>query len=99
MIAVNGQSPGPLLEANFGDRIVVNVINQLSNATAIQYASESLRRLLTHTIISVGTVNFKMELIFMMVCRDHRLLRIHAKRVRLGTFGVTVSAGASILGC
>ncbi|KAL7408823.1 multicopper oxidase-domain-containing protein [Mrakia frigida] len=37
MIVVNGQSPGPLIEANLGDQLVVHVTNKLSNATAIHW--------------------------------------------------------------
>lgn len=37
MILVNNQYPGPLIEANEGDTIVVHVQNQASNATAIHW--------------------------------------------------------------
>ena len=37
MILVNGQYPGPLVEANEGDTIVVHVDNQAINATAIHW--------------------------------------------------------------
>lgn len=37
MLVVNGQFPGPTIEANAGDRIVVNVTNKLPNATAIHW--------------------------------------------------------------
>lgn len=60
MIAVNEQSPGPIIEANMGDTIVVslsynvffeyfrdspqvNVINNLSNATAIHWHGQFQR--------------------------------------------------------
>ena len=33
MLVVNGQFPGPTIEANTGDRVVVNVTNKMSNAT------------------------------------------------------------------
>ncbi|KAI0356871.1 hypothetical protein OH77DRAFT_1399973 [Trametes cingulata] len=37
MLVVNGQFPGPTIEANAGDRIVVNVTNKMPNATAIHW--------------------------------------------------------------
>ncbi|KAI0634300.1 multicopper oxidase-domain-containing protein [Trametes polyzona] len=37
MLVVNGEFPGPTIETNTGDRIVVNVTNKLSNATAIHW--------------------------------------------------------------
>ncbi|PIL29112.1 transporter [Ganoderma sinense ZZ0214-1] len=37
MLVVNGQFPGPTIEANTGDRIVVNVTNKMSNSTAIHW--------------------------------------------------------------
>lgn len=37
MITINGQFPGPLIEANDGDTIVVDVLNLASNATAIHW--------------------------------------------------------------
>lgn len=33
MLVVNGQYPGPTIEANVGDRIVVNVTNKMPNST------------------------------------------------------------------
>lgn len=33
MLVVNGQFPGPTIEANTGDRVVVNVTNKMSNTT------------------------------------------------------------------
>ncbi len=33
MLVVNGQFPGPTIEVNTGDRIVVNVTNKMSNST------------------------------------------------------------------
>lgn len=33
MLVVNGQYPGPTIEANTGDRIVVNVTNKMPNST------------------------------------------------------------------
>lgn len=38
MIFINGRFPGPLIEANEGDRLVINVTNKLSkNSTAIHW--------------------------------------------------------------
>ncbi|KAF2231192.1 multicopper oxidase [Viridothelium virens] len=37
MMLVNGQFPGPLIECNEGDTIVVNVDNQAANATSIHW--------------------------------------------------------------
>ncbi|KAF9133731.1 hypothetical protein BGW39_009088 [Mortierella sp. 14UC] len=37
MLLVNGMFPGPLIEANTGDRIVVKVTNNLVNGTAIHW--------------------------------------------------------------
>ncbi|TPX39265.1 hypothetical protein SeMB42_g06387 [Synchytrium endobioticum] len=37
MLVVNGQYPGPLIEANMGDRILVNLINKLDNGTSIHW--------------------------------------------------------------
>ncbi|EMD36964.1 multicopper oxidase [Gelatoporia subvermispora B] len=37
MLVVNGMYPGPTIEANEGDRIIVNVTNMISNATAIHW--------------------------------------------------------------
>ncbi|TFK81611.1 multicopper oxidase [Polyporus arcularius HHB13444] len=37
MLVVNGQYPGPTIEANGGDRIVVNVTNKVSNSTSIHW--------------------------------------------------------------
>ncbi|KAI1782831.1 multicopper oxidase [Ganoderma leucocontextum] len=37
MLVVNGQFPGPTIEANTGDRIVVNVTNKMSNSTTIHW--------------------------------------------------------------
>ncbi|KAG9061938.1 hypothetical protein KI688_006655 [Linnemannia hyalina] len=37
MLLVNGMFPGPLVEANTGDRIVVKVTNNLMNGTAIHW--------------------------------------------------------------
>ncbi|KAI0325354.1 hypothetical protein GY45DRAFT_1261010 [Cubamyces sp. BRFM 1775] len=37
MLVVNGQFPGPTIEANTGDRIVVNVTNKMPNSTAIHW--------------------------------------------------------------
>jgi FtsP/CotA-like multicopper oxidase with cupredoxin domain len=35
-MVINGQFPGPLIEANEGDTIVVNVHNEMSNGTGIR---------------------------------------------------------------
>ncbi|KAF9953103.1 hypothetical protein BGZ70_000358 [Mortierella alpina] len=37
MLLVNGMFPGPLIEANTGDRIVVNVTNNMDSGTAIHW--------------------------------------------------------------
>lgn len=37
MIAINGQFPGPMIECNEGDTLVVEVINQSVNATSIHF--------------------------------------------------------------
>ncbi len=37
MIAINGRFPGPLIRANMGDRLVINVQNNLPNGTAIHW--------------------------------------------------------------
>jgi FtsP/CotA-like multicopper oxidase with cupredoxin domain len=38
MLFINGKFPGPLIEANMGDRLVVNVTNKLSaNATSVHW--------------------------------------------------------------
>ncbi|KAI0942998.1 hypothetical protein AcV7_002262 [Taiwanofungus camphoratus] len=37
MLVVNGLFPGPTIEANMGDRIVVNVTNNMPNSTAIHW--------------------------------------------------------------
>ncbi|KAF7539416.1 hypothetical protein G7054_g2196 [Neopestalotiopsis clavispora] len=37
MMTINGQFPGPLIEANEGDTIIVNVNNRATNATAIHW--------------------------------------------------------------
>ncbi|KAF9100708.1 hypothetical protein BGX29_006356 [Mortierella sp. GBA35] len=37
MLLVNGMFPGPLVEANTGDRIVVKVTNNMANGTAIHW--------------------------------------------------------------
>ena len=36
MIVINGQFPGPLIEANEGDTIIVNVQNDLTTGTGIR---------------------------------------------------------------
>ncbi|EXJ58514.1 hypothetical protein A1O7_05940 [Cladophialophora yegresii CBS 114405] len=37
MIAINGRFPGPLIRANMGDRLIINVQNNLPNGTAIHW--------------------------------------------------------------
>lgn len=37
MMVINGQFPGPMIVCNEGDTIVVNVVNQARNATAIHW--------------------------------------------------------------
>lgn len=37
VLVVNGQSPGPLIEANLGDTVEVRVTNHMSNITAIHW--------------------------------------------------------------
>lgn len=37
MMVINGQFPGPMIVCNEGDTIVVNVVNQAKNATAIHW--------------------------------------------------------------
>lgn len=38
MLFINARFPGPLIEANMGDRLVVNVTNKLSaNATTVHW--------------------------------------------------------------
>lgn len=37
MMVINGQFPGPMIVVNEGDRVVVNVVNQAKNATAIHW--------------------------------------------------------------
>ncbi|PWN45058.1 hypothetical protein IE81DRAFT_227623 [Ceraceosorus guamensis] len=42
MLVVNGHSPGPTIEANVGDRIVVRVENRMMNGTAIHWHGQPL---------------------------------------------------------
>jgi hypothetical protein len=37
MLAINGQFPGPVIRANEGDRIIVNVTNELSEPTTMHW--------------------------------------------------------------
>lgn len=37
MLLINGQYPGPLIRLNRGDRLLVNVTNQMSNATTVHW--------------------------------------------------------------
>ena len=37
MVVINGRFPGPLIRANMGDRLVINVQNSLPNGTAIHW--------------------------------------------------------------
>ena len=39
MLVINGQFPGPTIEANEGDTIVINVQNDMSNGTGIRERS------------------------------------------------------------
>ena len=43
MIVVNGMSPGPVLEANLGDRLIINVFNNLTNETAVHWHGQYQR--------------------------------------------------------
>jgi len=37
MLVINGQFPGPLIRANQGDRLLINVTNQIANATTMHW--------------------------------------------------------------
>lgn len=37
LVVVNGQSPGPILEANLGDEVVIHLTNALANSTTIHW--------------------------------------------------------------
>jgi FtsP/CotA-like multicopper oxidase with cupredoxin domain len=37
VLVMNGQFPGPLIEVNEGDRVLVNVTNQLQNGTSMHW--------------------------------------------------------------
>lgn len=37
VITINGNSPGPVLEANLGDQVIVNVYNNMTNETSIHW--------------------------------------------------------------
>ncbi|KAE9380392.1 multicopper oxidase [Stipitochalara longipes BDJ] len=37
LLVINGQFPGPLIRVNQGDRVLVNVTNQLSNSTSMHW--------------------------------------------------------------
>jgi FtsP/CotA-like multicopper oxidase with cupredoxin domain len=41
VLTVNGQSPGPLIEANLGDTVEVHIINQLSEISAIHWHGQA----------------------------------------------------------
>lgn len=43
MLVINGQSPGPVIEANMGDTIVVRVRNAMSNETSIHWHGMLMR--------------------------------------------------------
>jgi len=55
MLAVNGQFPGPLIEANWGDNLEITVINELqNNGTSMHW--HGFRQELTNTEDGVGGV-------------------------------------------
>lgn len=37
LLVINGQFPGPLIRVNQGDRVLINVTNQLSNGTSMHW--------------------------------------------------------------
>lgn len=37
ILVMNGKFPGPLIEVNEGDRVLVNVTNQLQNGTSMHW--------------------------------------------------------------
>lgn len=37
MVVINGQFPGPLIRANQGDRLLINVTNELSDPTSVHW--------------------------------------------------------------
>jgi FtsP/CotA-like multicopper oxidase with cupredoxin domain len=37
MLVINGQFPGPLIRVNRGDRVLVNVTNEMTNGTSIHW--------------------------------------------------------------
>jgi FtsP/CotA-like multicopper oxidase with cupredoxin domain len=39
ILVMNGQFPGPLIRVNQGDRVLVNVTNELANATTVHWHS------------------------------------------------------------
>lgn len=43
MLVINGQSPGPVIEANLGDRIIVNIHNDMSNDTSMHWHGMYMR--------------------------------------------------------
>jgi iron transport multicopper oxidase len=43
MIVINGMSPGPVLEANLGDQVIVNVLNNMTNETAVHWHGQYQR--------------------------------------------------------
>ena len=43
MIVINGMSPGPVLEANLGDRLIINVFNNMTNETTIHWHGQYLQ--------------------------------------------------------
>ncbi|KAK4687235.1 L-serine dehydratase, partial [Tremellales sp. Uapishka_1] len=43
MIVINGLSPGPVVEANLGDRLIINVSNNMTNETAMHWHGQSQR--------------------------------------------------------
>lgn len=43
MLVINGQSPGPIVEANLGDQIVVHVYNNMTNQTSMHWHGMHLK--------------------------------------------------------
>ena len=48
MMVVNGQFPGPLIEANEGDTIIVNVQNHLTTGAGIRMSSPANLNIFQH---------------------------------------------------
>jgi len=67
MLAINGQFPGPVIRANEGDRIIVNVTNELSEPTTMHW--HGLYQNGTNWMdgsTSITQVSFQLELIPMV---------------------------------